>query len=206
VRVRRPAGLLLALLILSALLAACSGLGRRTGEAERGVASWYGPGFHHRRTANGEVFDQDALTAAHQTLPFDTVVEVRNLDNGKAVRVRINDRGPFVKNRVIDLSRGAARAIDMLGPGTAHVELRIVRSPLGALAVRYAVQAGAFEDAERARAFCEELRATYPEAEVSQDGAWHRIRIGDFPDREEAQRLRRELERRGVAAFVVAVP
>ena len=199
---RQRSGLLLFLLLASA----CSGLGRRSGEPERGVASWYGPGFHHRRTANGEVFDQDALTAAHQTLPFHTVVEVRNLDNGKAVRVRVNDRGPFVKNRVIDLSRGAARAIDMLGPGTARVELRILRSPNGGAPVRYAVQAGAFEDQERARVFCEELRSSYPAAEVSRDGAWHRVRIGDFADREEAKRLLRELERRGVAAFVVAVP
>ncbi len=155
----RRAGFALTLFAFSLALPACTGLRSRAG-TERGIASWYGPGFHHRRTANGEVFDQDALTAAHQTLPFNSLVEVRNLDNGKAVRVRINDRGPFVRGRVIDLSRGAARAIDMLGPGTARVEIRILRSPKGALRALYAVQVGAFEDRDRAVALCEELRAT----------------------------------------------
>jgi rare lipoprotein A len=203
-RVRSAAALIAALAAL-VVLEGCSGLGRGGGP-ERGVASWYGPGFHHRRTANGEIFDQDGLTAAHRTLPFDSLIEVRNLDNGKAVRVRINDRGPFVGGRIIDLSRGAARAIDMLGPGTAQVELRVVRSPNGAVRVRYAVQAGAFADPERARVYCEELRERYPEAVVAQEGAWHRVRVGDFADREEARRLQRELEARGITSYVVAVP
>jgi rare lipoprotein A len=203
--VRGHVGLALLLVGLSLALPACTGL-RSRGGSERGIASWYGPGFHHRRTANGEVFDQDGLTAAHQTLPFHSLVEVRNLDNGKAVRVRINDRGPFVRGRIIDLSRGAARAIDMLGPGTARVELRILRSPKGALRALYAVQVGAFEDRERAVALCEELRASYPEASVHHDGVWHRVRIGDFAERAEAERLLRELTRKGIGGLVVAVP
>lgn len=95
---------------------------------ERGVASWYGEAFHGRSTANGERYDMHRLTAAHRTLPFGTVVEVRNLDNGRSVRVRINDRGPFVRGRIIDLSYAAAREIEMIGPGTARVELVLVRS------------------------------------------------------------------------------
>ncbi|MBD3315706.1 MAG: septal ring lytic transglycosylase RlpA family protein [Chitinivibrionales bacterium] len=91
-----------------------------------GVASYYGPGFHGRQTANGERFDQYAATAAHRTLPFGTRVRVTNLNNGKSVVVRINDRGPFKRGRIIDLSVGAARQIDMIGPGTARVRLEVL--------------------------------------------------------------------------------
>ena len=93
---------------------------------ERGIASWYGPGFHGRRTASGEVFDQAALTAAHPRLPFGTRVLVRRVDTGETVVVRINDRGPFKKGRVIDLSRAAARAIGLDRDGTAEVELYLL--------------------------------------------------------------------------------
>lgn len=97
------------------------------GRVERGVASYYGDKFHGRRTSSGEVFDQNALTAAHPTLPFGTIVEVTNLANGKTVRVRINDRGPNVPDRVIDLSMGAARRLGMLGEGLAEVEIVVVQ-------------------------------------------------------------------------------
>ena len=93
---------------------------------EEGVASWYGIPFNGHRTSNGEIYDMHQFTAAHRTLPFNCVVRVTNLDNGKQTEVRINDRGPFVANRVIDLSLSAAQAIEMVGPGTAHVRLEIV--------------------------------------------------------------------------------
>jgi rare lipoprotein A len=98
---------------------------------ETGYASWYGGKFHGRLTANGETFDTNKLTAAHKTLPFGTVVEVTNLSNGESVQVRINDRGPFVEGRIIDLSRAAAREIDMLGSGVARVSLTVLRRPDG---------------------------------------------------------------------------
>ena len=85
------------------------------------MASWYGPDFHGRQTANGEKYDMNAMTAAHRTLPFNTMVLVENLDNGRSVKVRINDRGPFAKGRIIDLSKAAAEKMDMIGPGTARV-------------------------------------------------------------------------------------
>src|SRR5262245_46591175 len=88
---------------------------------ELGIASWYGPGFHGNRTANGEIYDQNELTAAHRTLPLGSRAMVTNLTNGRSVEVRINDRGPFVDGRVIDLSYAAARTLGMVGPGTAHV-------------------------------------------------------------------------------------
>lgn len=132
-----------AILALSALLvSACGGKPARAsipasvsapavrvGYTESGVASWYGDPYHGRRTASGEIFDMQQLTAAHPTLPFQTEIEVTNLDNGKRVTVRITDRGPFVKGRILDLSRAAASAIDMLGPGTARVRLKVIRAP-----------------------------------------------------------------------------
>jgi rare lipoprotein A len=99
------------------------------GDTETGVASWYGIPYHGQRAASGEIYDMEKLTAAHRTLPFQTVVEVTNLDNGKRVTVRINDRGPFVKGRILDLSHAAAKQIDMLGPGTARVRLKVVQPP-----------------------------------------------------------------------------
>ena len=96
------------------------------GYAERGTASWYGAKFHGRTTASGERYDMHAMTAAHRTLPFGVVVEVTNLDNDRRVRVRINDRGPFKKGRIIDLSYAAARELDMVHKGLAPVKVRVV--------------------------------------------------------------------------------
>ena len=96
---------------------------------EYGEASWYGGKFQGRQTANGERFDTNMLTAAHKTLPFNTIVEVKNLENNKTVHVRINDRGPFVAGRIIDLSRAAASKLDMVGAGVAKVEVRIIEDP-----------------------------------------------------------------------------
>lgn len=94
---------------------------------EAGIASWYGSDFHGEPTASGEIYDMETLTAAHKTLPFNTIVRVVNLDNKKTVTVRINNRGPFVEGRVIDLSRKAAREIDILEAGLAEVELYLVK-------------------------------------------------------------------------------
>jgi rare lipoprotein A len=99
------------------------------GYRERGVASWYGPNFHGKPTANGEVFDMNDLSAAHKTLPLPSYAEVTNLRNGRRVVVRINDRGPFVDNRLIDLSRAAAHELDIVGPGTTLVDVRVVPGP-----------------------------------------------------------------------------
>src|SRR6185295_8324831 len=93
---------------------------------QEGIASWYGPGFHGNRTANGEIYDQYEMTAAHPSLPHGTHVMVTNLENGRAVEVRINDRGPFVGGRAIDLSYAAARSIAMIGPGTARVRVEVL--------------------------------------------------------------------------------
>lgn len=100
-------------------------------EIQRGVASWYGRRFHGRRTASGEVYDMDGLTAAHPSLPFGTVVRVQSLVNGRTVDVRINDRGPHIRRRIIDLSRGAAQALGLIesGSGTKPVSISVLRGP-----------------------------------------------------------------------------
>jgi len=99
------------------------------GWTETGIASWYGAPYDGHPAASGEIFDTHKLTAAHRTLPFDTWVEVTNLQNGRQVKVRINDRGPFIDGRIIDLSLAAADTIEMVGQGTAKVKLKVVRAP-----------------------------------------------------------------------------
>ena len=96
------------------------------GDTFKGRASWYGPNFHGKFTSNGERYNMYDFTAAHKTLPMNTILKVTNLNNGKSVRVRINDRGPFVNNRIIDLSKAAAKKIDMIGTGTAPVKLEVL--------------------------------------------------------------------------------
>jgi peptidoglycan lytic transglycosylase len=150
----------------------------RIGSTEKGVASWYGIPYHGRRAASGELFDMEQLTAAHRTLPFQTWVEVTNLDNGKQVDVRITDRGPFARGRIIDLSQAAARDIDMLRPGTARVQLKIIRPPaVTALPVSttnprftnvngFVVQAGAFADHSRAESLRIQLEEEFGDARI----------------------------------------
>ena len=101
----------------------------RVGETETGIASWYGVPYNGRRSANGEIYDMEKLTAAHRSLPFDTWVEVTNLVNNKRVEVRITDRGPFVDGRIIDLSMAAAREIDLVTAGIVRVRIKVIKRP-----------------------------------------------------------------------------
>lgn len=198
------------ILLSALLLTGCATIGGAykgdRGYTERGLASWYGPGFHGKRAANGEIYDQNALTAAHRTLPFDTVVEVRNRDNRRTVRVRITDRGPFVRGRIIDVSRAAAQQLDMIGPGVARVEIRVVsRGTVASGGGKYWVQVGAFRDAREAKSFYRELRSDFGDVQLSSDGIWHRVRVGPFSKRKKAERAQRELERRGIDAFLTRI-
>jgi len=101
--------------------------------ALRGIASWYGPGFHGKKTARGDIYNQNALTAAHKTLPLGSKVRVTNLNNGNTVDVEINDRGPYVEGRIIDLSRAAAGALDFVESGTIRVNIEVIADPTGTL-------------------------------------------------------------------------
>lgn len=168
----------------------------------KGEASWYGPGFHGRRTANGERYDQYGYSAAHRTLPFGTRLTVTNLANGLSTVVKVNDRGPFARDRILDLSYGAAKAIGMLGTGTAVVQLELVGGPEPP--PRYTVQVGAFSVPERANELQDRLRGTFPEVIVQTDGTWYRVQIGTFGERDQAEGMRRELAALGMSAFVIA--
>jgi peptidoglycan lytic transglycosylase len=148
-------GRYLALCVLLGMLSACAHQARGPSPAlptdpispdsdeMEGIASWYGRPHHGRRVASGEIYNMHRLTAAHRTLPFDTIVLVQNKRNGREVTVRINDRGPFVKGRVIDLSYAAAKALDMLVPGTAPVTLKVVRSNAQYPEQEFAIQVAA---------------------------------------------------------------
>ncbi|WP_240644838.1 septal ring lytic transglycosylase RlpA family protein [Cyclonatronum proteinivorum] len=183
----------------------------RTGTVfERGEASWYGPGFHGQATANGERYDQEALTAAHRTLPFDTVVGVRNLHNGKKVVVRINDRGPYANNRIIDLSRAAAREIDMIQSGIAPVELTILRSPVpvqrAAIARElFTVQVASFNTRQEATAHARSIRGARVAEGRVQGQTVYRVYVGEFRNQRDAERQRRRLSRQGINGFVKQV-
>lgn len=177
------------------------------GILQRGMASWYGSDFHGKPTASGEIYDMYLLTAAHRELPLHTVVDVKNLDNGRQVRVRINDRGPFVRGRVLDLSYGAARELGMVEVGLARVEIRVVEVGRGSSGPsrlsRYTVQLGAFRHLRNATKLRDRAAVDFPEVELRSEDGWHRVRIGLFTDRSEAAELRRQLERRGLDAIVV---
>jgi rare lipoprotein A len=159
---------------------------------EEGVASWYGAPFNGRRTSNGEIYDMHEFTAAHRTLPFNCVVRVTNLNNGKHTEVRINDRGPFVANRVIDLSLSAAQAIEMVGSGTANVRLEILSGPNPNVGY-FAVQVGAFKVQENAERLKAQMEETYPPVSIatfdSPNGTFYRVRIGRLPTEDAAQKL-----------------
>lgn len=181
------------------------------GHTETGMASWYGHPYHGRRAANGEIYDMEKLTAAHRTLPFDTWLRVVNLDNSKTVEVRINDRGPFVEGRIIDLSHAAARAIDMLGPGIARVRLEVIRTPDYVPPAVFAVQVGAFRDRANAERLRAEMESRYGSARLVQRAdspdLW-RVVAGSEATEEGANglaaRIRKELGEKS-AAFVVRV-
>jgi rare lipoprotein A len=222
----------LACLLLGSL-AACGGRKRaraivpKIGHNERGIASWYGNPYHGRRAANGEIFDMEKLTAAHRTFAFGTWVRVHNLDNGKSVDVRITDRGPFIDGRVIDLSRAAAREVDMIRAGLAKVRLEVIPAPETRASVpdpspvdsdhrvapamfveKFAVQVGAFRDRENADARMREFQDRYAPARLIRRDApvpiW-RVVIGEFERIEEAESLAEVIRESGGSALTVRV-
>lgn len=139
---------------------------RPIGYMETGVASWYGVPYHGRQAANGEIYDMEKLTAAHRTLPFNTWVRVENVSNGKSVEVRIIDRGPFVGDRIIDLSHAAARQIEIIGPGVANVRVIVIANPAVPEAAVFAVQVALFRSKENAERMRDRLIAAYGTARV----------------------------------------
>ena len=160
------------------------------GWTQTGIASWYGEPFHGRRAASGVVYDMDEMTAAHQAIPFGTRIRVDNRDNGRSVALVVNDRGPFVRGRILDVSRAGARALGMIGPGTARVRITIVDaanavSARGGCAL---VQVAAY----RVRASAEARRAEVARAgfaaSIERYGDVHRVVVGPFAEEPEARR------------------
>ncbi|HEX9902019.1 MAG TPA: septal ring lytic transglycosylase RlpA family protein [Acidobacteriota bacterium] len=190
----RLTGLLAAALAVGALLTGCRPRLRPVvNGVQSGIASWYGQEFHGRPTSNGEIYNMHELTAAHRTLPFGTVVEITNLLNGRTVTVRINDRGPFVGDRIIDLSYAAARMLDMVVPGTIPIRLEVVQDvPQAPAGQRFAVQVGAFILRDNAEALAAKLRPDFPDVAISlfqtEWQTYYRVRM-PAGSKGEAQRL-----------------
>jgi rare lipoprotein A len=189
------------------------------GYVERGVASWYGSDFHGRRTSSGEPYDMHAMTAAHRLLPLPTYVQVRNVANGAQAVVRVNDRGPFKDNRIIDLSYAAATKLGVTGPGTALVELRAIDpshpeaaalpAPAPALTTEFFLQAGAFRDAGNAERLRQRLAgaqdAVVTVTSVVIGGTTlHRVRIGPLTSVDSADRIVATLARAGIDGLSIA--
>lgn len=168
---------------------------------ETGIASWYGGKFHGRLTANGETFNTHELTAAHKLLPFGTIVKVTNMNNGKSVTVRINDRGPFVGDRIIDLSYAAAVAIDMVKSGTAPVKLYVEN--METLQIRFSIQIGAYRNLENATVMKRKLEENgfSPKAVLNNKGIT-RILLTDIPE-EETMAYAARLEQMGITNILI---
>lgn len=199
------------------------------GYVERGIASWYGPKFHGRKTSSGEVYDMHAMTAAHKTLPLPTYVRVTNLENGRSVVVKVNDRGPFVRNRIIDLSYAAAKALDIVRKGTGLVEIRALspgrpapaaptmaalpdapRQPLPVRPLAPAavyIQVGAFASRQNAEQMRGQLILNGVEAVSVQAGenGVYRVRIGPLATVELADQTAVHLERIGLMNYQVVI-
>ncbi len=174
---------------------------------QTGLASWYGPGFHGRKTASGETYNQYALTAAHRRLPLGTRVKVTNIESGQSVAVRITDRGPFVEGRIIDLSFAAAKRIGVYVPGTAQVRVEVLSDPTPRRAVLYAVQVGSYTDADKASAMKQEVPQHLSPVYISpsSDGLlrYYHVRLGPFAERDQAEHLARSVAQDGLPGTVV---
>lgn len=192
------------------------------GFVQEGVASWYGKKFHGRKTSNGEIYDMYKMTAAHKTLPLGVSVRVTNRRNGRQAVVRVNDRGPFVAGRVIDLSYAAAKQLGVVGPGTAPVRIEALgyaqgsrgskvayRAPQSYDVGEFSIQVGAFTVSENAYRLAGNLRARYGASSVAEGWVagkrYYRVRSGRYQSLETAEKARSELAASGYpGAFVVA--
>ena len=179
----------------------------RKGEAQYGVASWYGADFHGKQTSSGEVYDMYQFTCAHNTLPLGTIVMVTNLDNGRSLELKVNDRGPFVKDRIIDVSYAAAQMLGMWEKGTASVKVEVIGSA-PELVQRFTLQVGSFVDETNAQRLAEQLRKNFDNVSVmtleTQTQKYHRVRVGQFDTREAALVIAEKLAQMGFKVMVTS--
>lgn len=205
----------LASLMFIVLFAAGCGVIPRTPSSDtlatlgEGRASWYGPNFHGKITANGEIFDMNELTAAHRTLPFNTMVRVDNLDNGRTIIVRINDRGPYVDNRIIDLSRKAAADLGMINSGTASVRLSLIREGDRSVTAQnsssresFTIQIASFENRNEAEAKAESITGARVEEVLMNKKSFYRVYYGIYYSVDEAKEAENTLKTNGINGFV----
>ena len=179
--------------------------------SQTGIASWYGPGFHGKATASGDIYNQADLTAAHQTLPLGTRVMVTNLENGSSTQVIVNDRGPFAKGRIIDLSYAAAQSIDMVGPGTALVRVDVIDSPTRIQIIRpsldYTLQVGSFSQLENAQQLRDRLAKSFSGVAIatlqSKDLTYYRVQLGTFSNRADAEERARQITQAGYSVIIM---
>lgn len=174
------------------------------GYVEKGIASWYGADFHGRPTSSGEIYNMYDLTAAHKLMPLGTIARVTNLENGRYVVVKINDRGPFVGERIIDLSYSAAESIDMVRNGTSNVEIEVLK--WGEIITDFTVQVGAFVLEENAQRLRNQLSQRYPDVYVApyetNDKKFYRVRVGVVKEIRDAEGLAGELSAEGFSTFI----
>jgi len=203
-------------LVAAMLLLSCSPRSARrpSGKVvfrQEGIASWYGGKFHGRRTASGERYNKYGVSAAHRTLPLGTVVRVTHLGNGRKLTVRINDRGPFVEGRIIDLSLGAARKLDMVNQGIARVKLEAYGPKDGAAITTepavFSVQAGSFRVRENAEELRDSLSGSYEGVAIvefqEKRTVYYRVRVGRYSSEATARETAAKLKRGGYRAFVI---
>ncbi len=214
---RRLKALFEAFLLLGILTACAANRYSPSEGTQRGIASWYGRDFNGKPTASGEVYNMYDMTAAHREMPLGTAVEVTNLDNGKHARVVINDRGPFVGGRIIDLSYAAAKDLDMVEAGTARVSLRVtgrdrkyvreVRVEDSGHGEYYAAQLGAFIDRDNAERLKAALGWKHSDAYIEKaevrGRTFYRVRAGRFRERDKTFRLARTLAEEGYPVIVI---
>ena len=180
---------------------------RETKEVQYGVASWYGRDFHGKPTSSGEIYDMYQLTCAHNTLPLGTMVMVTNLENGKSLELKVNDRGPFVKERIIDLSYAAAQIMGMWEKGTANVKVEAI-GPVIEQIQRFTLQVGSFVDEANAQRLADQLRKSFENVHVTTvetfTQKYHRVRVGQFETRESALVIAEKLSQLGFKVLVTS--
>jgi len=180
---------------------------RESKEVQYGVASWYGGEFHGRPTSSGEIYDMYQLTYAHNTLPLGTTVMVTNLENGRSLELKVNDRGPFVKERIIDLSYAAAQILGIWEMGTAFVKVEVI-GPLIEQIQRFTLQVGSFIDETKAQKLAEQLRKNFENVYVTTietiTEKYHRVRVGQFQTRESALGVAEKLSQMGLKVLITS--
>ena len=180
---------------------------RETKEVQYGVASWYGPDFHGKPTSSGEIYDMYQLTCAHNTFPLGTVVMVTNLENGRSLELKVNDRGPFVKERIIDLSYAAAQILGIWEKGTAYVKVEGL-GPLIEQIQRFTLQVGSFIDELKAEKLADQLRKDFENVYVTTmetlTQKYYRVRVGQFETKESALSFAEKLSQMGLKVLVTS--